>query len=93
MVQGNEKRCSVCGKTSKFYRKIPLQYNRSEKGLVCASCYSKTSSYQELQKFRLINTALQLQNQKSKTSEVRKLSIHNLKTVRHGRNSEIVFIR
>ena len=66
MEENTEKRCSVCGKTSKWFRMMPLQYNDNEKGLVCASCYSNPESLREVQKFRLINTAMQLQNQKSR---------------------------
>ena len=62
MGEDDEKRCSVCVKTSKWFKVMPLQYNNSEKGLVCASCYSNPESFREVQKFRLINTALQLQN-------------------------------
>ena len=66
MEEGNGKRCSVCDKNSKWFKLMPLQYNNSEKGLVCASCYSNPESFRQVQKLRLINTALQLQNQKTR---------------------------
>ena len=69
MGEGSEKkRCSVCGKASAWFKTIPLQYNGSEKGLVCAACHSNPES---LRRMRLINTAVQFQKEISRPTRTK----------------------
>ena len=63
MGEGSEKSCSACGKASKWFKTMPLQYNGSQKGLVCAACFSNPES---LRRMRLINTAVQFQKEISR---------------------------